>query len=506
MKKILSFILTLTVISSAIAGAYAQETNIIIGTQDVEITTTVPVKYYNPFPDVSESDWFYEDLMYAVLTGLVNGKTDTTYCPYDNLTYAEAIKLAACMNQLYTEGTVSLKNGDPWYITYADYCRENKIISKDYDYSAFATRAGYMEIFAKALPEKALEEINTIAEDSIPDVPSSAPYADAVYKLYRVGVVTGVDEQHNCNPEANITRAEVAVIVARMMNADKRIRFDLGEEVIEKIYDNDYIIVEEDDGTENKTEVYEQPGITGDEPINILPEQPEVTEKIPTQTVTPGIAVTPTKPVEGSGQPIADTPLTIHKQPQGSDCAEYGTKYELEVQVFGGKAPYTYEWQYNGYRNQKTKIENGDYVKDADSAALVLSVEKENTLLGTAISCKITDSEGKTVTTETVKVYGPFSMTVDDWTLDSGKNTLIGKVSDGILKKGEKVSVIRNGKVIATGVADDLQMFNKSLDETAKGDNVGIVFNKEKGVLPSKGDIVVKYQPSHIVDTSDVIN
>ena len=97
-------------------------------------------------------------------------------------------------------------------------------------------------------------------------------------------------------------------------------------------------------------------------------------------------------------------------------------------------------------------------------------------------------------------------MTVDDWTLDSGKNTLIGKVSDGILKKGEKVSVIRNGKVIATGVADDLQMFNKSLDETAKGDNVGIVFNKEKGVLPSKGDIVVKYQPSHIVDTSDVIN
>ena len=72
MKKILSFILTLTVISSAIAGAYAQETNIIIGTQDVEITTTVPVKYYNPFTDVSESDWFYEELMYAVFTAIVS--------------------------------------------------------------------------------------------------------------------------------------------------------------------------------------------------------------------------------------------------------------------------------------------------------------------------------------------------------------------------------------------------------------------------------------------------
>ena len=97
-------------------------------------------------------------------------------------------------------------------------------------------------------------------------------------------------------------------------------------------------------------------------------------------------------------------------------------------------------------------------------------------------------------------------MPVDDWTLESGKNTLIGRVADGILKKGEKVSVIRNGKVIAIGVAEDLQMFNKSMDETVKGENIGIVFKKEDGVRPSSGDIVVKYQPTHIIDTSDIIN
>ena len=107
---------------------------------------------------------------------------------------------------------------------------------------------------------------------------------------------------------------------------------------------------------------------------------------------------------------------------------------------------------------------------------------------------------------DTVKVYGPFSMPVDDWTLESGKNTLIGRVADGILKKGEKVSVIRDGKVIAIGVAEDLQMFNKSLDETVKGDNVEIVFSREDGVRPASGDIVVKYQPTHVVDTSDIVN
>ena len=79
-------------------------------------------------------------------------------------------------------------------------------------------------------------------------------------------------------------------------------------------------------------------------------------------------------------------------------------------------------------------------------------------------------------------------------------------MADGILKKGEKVSVIRDGKVIAIGVAEDLQMFNKSMDETVKGENVGIVFAREDGARPASGDIVVKYQPTHVVDTSDIVN
>ena len=68
------------------------------------------------------------------------------------------------------------------------------------------------------------------------------------------------------------------------------------------------------------------------------------------------------------------------------------------------------------------------------------------------------------------------------------------------------MSVIRNDKVIATGVAKDLQMFNKTLDETYKGDRVGIVVEVEEGATPKDGDIVVKYQSIHVVDTSDIIN
>lgn len=115
-----------------------------------------------PFTDVPTGQWYYNDVKQAVESGLINGKTATTYCPNDNLTYAEAVKLAACMHQKYTSGSVTLQNGSPWYQSYVDYAKANKIITKDYTWNAKATRAGYMEIFASALPAKALAAKNKI--------------------------------------------------------------------------------------------------------------------------------------------------------------------------------------------------------------------------------------------------------------------------------------------------------------------------------------------------------
>ena len=467
----------------------------------------------NPFVDVKKDAWYHDEVVEAVYTGIINGKSATEFKPDDLLTYAEAIKLAACMSQVYLNGNVTLTSGTPWYQPYVDYCKINNIIKKDYDYNANATRAGYIEIFAEALPDSAFSDINNIPDGSILDVKDNAPYAIYVYKMYRAGILTGVDALHNCKPEDNIKRSEVAAIISRMMNDDNRVEF----EMVEKIKDNYEEIKDEDEDDNNQTIKYEQPEVeepgkdnqkaeSWDDPTNIPPENPEVTNKVPTQEVTPDITVLPTVPVDIE-KPVVNAELTIHKQPEGAEYDAYGKKHEFEVQVFGGKAPYTYEWYYKERRDNVT-IKNGDYVKDASSEALVLSVEKENTLLGVKIYCKITDSLGDSVTTEPATVYGPFSMPVESYSLVTANKeyTLVGRVADGILRKGEKVSVIRNDKVIAIGIAKDLQMFNKSMDETVKGDNVGIVFDKQEGAAPGTGDVVVKYLPSHVVDTSDIVN
>ena len=117
------------------------------------------------------------------------------------------------------------ENGANWYQVYVDYAKKNKIIDEGYadqDMNAKATRAQYVEIFAKALPDKELKSINSIPDRSIPDVNMKDSYAASVYKLYKAGVLTGNDEKGTFAPLSSITRAESAAIVTRMSDKNSR--------------------------------------------------------------------------------------------------------------------------------------------------------------------------------------------------------------------------------------------------------------------------------------------
>ena len=189
-----------------------------------------PDSLSNPFIDITESDWFYSDVLLAYHRGLVDGMTQNTFVPSGNLTYSQAVKLAACMHQLYTTGSIVLTNASApssWYQSYVDYAKDNCIVSGDYNWEAATTRAGYIEIFANALPNNALVPINNVSDDSIADVPITHPQSAAIYKLYRAGILQGVDSSYNCNPSASIKRSEVATILTRMMNPEKRIAFTI---------------------------------------------------------------------------------------------------------------------------------------------------------------------------------------------------------------------------------------------------------------------------------------
>jgi len=203
-----------------------------------------------PFKDVPSDAWYYNDVQEAYDTGLINGYEDHTFRPDTNMTYAQAVKLAACMNQKYTTGSVTLTNGiNNWWDSYVDYAKDNNIINKDYDWNSNATRAGYVEIFAKALPEEALKSINRVDDGAIPDVDINHPQASSIYRFYRAGILIGMDDMGNFLPDDKVRRSEVSAILIRLMKerARKTIELTLSgvindswEEIIASINDGTY--------------------------------------------------------------------------------------------------------------------------------------------------------------------------------------------------------------------------------------------------------------------------
>lgn len=179
--------------------------------------------YAFPFVDVAESAWYYNDVFSANKLRLIDGKSSTQFCPDDTMTVAEAIKLAACLNQLYSHGEVSLENGTAaWYDSYVAYALEKGIIADVYeDYNAAITRKEFVHIFYAAMPETEYAAKNEVADGSIADVDMGSEYADEIYRFYRAGILTGGTNGEFMG-ESTIKRSEVAAILTRMYDGSAR--------------------------------------------------------------------------------------------------------------------------------------------------------------------------------------------------------------------------------------------------------------------------------------------
>lgn len=175
------------------------------------------------FTDVPENAWFYNDVRYAVERNLIAGYSAETFAPEEGLTIAETIKLAACMHQLYNEGSVTLQNGGSvWYQPYVDYAGERGIVDKTYaDYNAKITRSEFVKLFYNAMPESEYTHKNSVVDNAIPDVKMSDANAGQIYAFYRAGILVG-SETGLFNPAQNIKRSEVAAIMTRMFDPSAR--------------------------------------------------------------------------------------------------------------------------------------------------------------------------------------------------------------------------------------------------------------------------------------------
>lgn len=225
-----ALVATLSVPAMA-AGTIKEQVN-----QDQQQTTAQPQRgsmdnfkpssTYTGFQDVSASDWYDAAVKACYELDLMKGNSATTFAPKGNVTLAQAITMAARVHKIYHEGTGDFESaGASWYQAYVDYALEQGIIkSGDFaDYDANATRSEMAYLFARALPDREYEPLNSITE--LPDVSAGTQYRTEIFKLYNAGIVTGSDQYGTYNAGSSITRAEAAAIINRVAVKSERKTF-----------------------------------------------------------------------------------------------------------------------------------------------------------------------------------------------------------------------------------------------------------------------------------------
>jgi hypothetical protein len=422
MKKFLSILIAVVMCFGMVSTVFAAEMN---------------------FTDVHEDDWYYEDVKYAVENGLINGKTENLFAPASSLTGSEAIKLAACIHQLYVEGSVSLKSGFPWYKPYVDYCKENGIIAEDKNYPLDRpiTRGDFVVIFANALPEEAYTQINDIEYGEIPDVEEGREYYEPAYKLYRAGILTGSGEAHKLFPDNPIVRAEVAAIVTRMVDESRRVEFTFEKKEDEAPKEEN--TENKDDTEENNSFVNVNVTITPDDSENIQgnvnitdgskndnansSEDDIIYGEVNTgENVTVGnVVITPDPDntvVNGEvstnqgNTNVSILGLSIKLQPTSFKITAIPARATFTVEATGGVGPYTYQWEYKTdttLRGKWLKMPepNTREIKagtakwlGSETATLTVPVTKDNApnMTKAKFRCVITDANGNKVTSDVV--------------------------------------------------------------------------------------------------------
>lgn len=177
------------------------------------------VKTYPGFSDVAAGSYYAQSVQLCYETGLMKGVGGGTFQPKGTVSVAQAATIAARIREKVTgEAIPTLSPADnyPWYQGAVDYLERAGVPVPSP--AKEATRQEFFRLLSAVVPEGNLEAINSI--QTLPDT------ADAgVLRFYNAGILTGVDKYGTFNPNATLTRADCATMLARVIQPDLRRRF-----------------------------------------------------------------------------------------------------------------------------------------------------------------------------------------------------------------------------------------------------------------------------------------
>ena len=174
-----------------------------------------------PFTDVTEGDWFYDAVRYAYETGLMDGVGDSLFAPNSETTRAQLVTIlyrlagqpAVSGDLIFTDVEVGT-----WYTDAVAWAAENGIVNGTTD-TTFApgedlTRQQLVTVLYRYAESKGYDVSASADLSGYPDAGQVQDYAQpAMAWAVAEGIVEGVDG--NLNPTGDATRAQIATILMR---------------------------------------------------------------------------------------------------------------------------------------------------------------------------------------------------------------------------------------------------------------------------------------------------
>jgi len=183
--------------------------------------------YSSNFNDIQEGKWFTQSVKDVYELALMEGVTSDTFDADSQMSVAQSITIAARLHSIYNNTEIPEFSGNTWYMKYVNYCKENGIIDENQfnSYGRPVMAFEMVQLFASALPEEYFPKINDITY--IQDVREDMSFADDVFMFYRAGVLNGNDSYGTFLPMSEITRKRAAVLLARTVLPEQRLKYSL---------------------------------------------------------------------------------------------------------------------------------------------------------------------------------------------------------------------------------------------------------------------------------------
>lgn len=190
MKKLFSFLISITLFIYLIPYAYASQSEVI-------------------FSDIDKTQWFYNDIVSSKKYKVINGYEDGSFKPFNDISHIEALKISVLSTM-----TMCKQPGVAWDSKYIESAHQYGLDIIENEKALPITRYEFFFYIYQLLSNKYEFDYEIIEK-------KFADYNDRITTfLYRSGILQGINENGtlNCFPNKTLTRAEAIAISNRVIS------------------------------------------------------------------------------------------------------------------------------------------------------------------------------------------------------------------------------------------------------------------------------------------------